>query len=147
VRRHVVRPFVAVAQQRVAIRDEPREEALEVPAHVGIRVLLHQQACRRVADEERQCAAGDTVRLDPASDRWRDVDQAATGGLELEGRGELPQHAASIRRRAPCRSRAGTVWGTPALREKRPPCRGPPPGRPPVHHYARRLLVDRIVCS
>ena len=61
VRRHVVGPLFDVAKQRVAIRHEAREEALEVAQHLRVRVLLDQQAGRRVGDEH-----GDEARPNAA---------------------------------------------------------------------------------
>jgi hypothetical protein len=51
-RRHVIRAFASVDEQGVAVRDESREESLEVATHVRIRVLLNEQAGRRVPNEQ-----------------------------------------------------------------------------------------------
>jgi hypothetical protein len=40
-----------VAVERIAFRHEPREERLEVAARRRVGVLLHDQACGRVAHE------------------------------------------------------------------------------------------------
>jgi hypothetical protein len=44
--RHVVGPLFAMAEQRVSVGHEAAEEAVEIVAHVGIGVLLDQQAGR-----------------------------------------------------------------------------------------------------
>jgi hypothetical protein len=41
VRGHVVVAFGRVDEQRISVGDEPREEGIEVTAHVGIRVFAH----------------------------------------------------------------------------------------------------------
>lgn len=46
VRRHVVGAFVAMTKQRIAIRHEPREEPIQVAAHVRVGV----SCIRRLAD-------------------------------------------------------------------------------------------------
>jgi hypothetical protein len=59
--RHVVHAFLAVQEERVAVAHQPGEEALEVVAHLRVGVLLHQQAGRGVAHEERQQALADAA--------------------------------------------------------------------------------------
>ena len=52
VRRHVVRPLVAMTEELVAIGHETNEEALEIATHVRIRILLHDEFGE--VDEEGQ---------------------------------------------------------------------------------------------
>src|SRR6187399_3206990 len=82
VRRHVVESLVAMAKDRIAVRDEAGEEAIEIGAHLGRRVLLDQQARRRVADEERHQAALRAEFDDPRGDRLGDLEQAAAEGVD-----------------------------------------------------------------
>jgi hypothetical protein len=53
-RGHIVRPFIAMPVQRIAIDDQPREESIEIAANIGVGVLLNHQARGRVANEQRQ---------------------------------------------------------------------------------------------
>src|SRR6476661_2844166 len=43
---HVIGTFVAMAEERIAIGHETREETLEVAAHVGIGILLDDESRR-----------------------------------------------------------------------------------------------------
>jgi hypothetical protein len=62
-RRHVIRTFASVDEQGVAVRDEPREESLKITPDVRIRVLLNEQAGRRVPNEQGNQAVLDAVRM------------------------------------------------------------------------------------
>src|SRR5437660_12901499 len=53
VRRHVVGSLGVVAVERIALRHEPIEPALEILLRGGIGILLDDEARRRMADEER----------------------------------------------------------------------------------------------
>ena len=54
VRGHVIRSFVAMPEQGVAIGYQASQETFEISAHVGIGIFLHEQTRRRVAHEKRQ---------------------------------------------------------------------------------------------
>src|SRR5512134_3612409 len=53
VRRHVVRAFGVVAVERIALRHQAVQPALEVALRRRIGILLDDEAGRRVAQEER----------------------------------------------------------------------------------------------
>src|SRR5689334_17157734 len=89
VRRHVVVAFLAMTEQRIAVRHEPREEALEVGAHFRVRVLLHEEACRRVAKEQREDTGAHLAGTQPVENWPRDLDEPAAAGLEREHGGGL----------------------------------------------------------
>ena len=54
VRGHVVGALVAVTKEWIAVGYQAREEAIEILAHVGIGILLHDKARRGMANEKRQ---------------------------------------------------------------------------------------------
>ncbi len=54
VRGHVVGTLVAVAKEWIAVVHQTGEEAIEILAHFGIRILLHDKARGRMTNEKRQ---------------------------------------------------------------------------------------------
>jgi hypothetical protein len=75
-RRHVIRSFASVDEQGVAVRDESREESLEVTTHVRICVLLNEHAGRRVPNEQGGQAVVDAVRMKSLNYRLGDLHEA-----------------------------------------------------------------------
>ena len=65
VRGHVVIAFGGMAEQRVAVRREPREKSVQIAAHVGIGVFLDQQRGGRVAQMQREQAVAKFVFRHP----------------------------------------------------------------------------------
>ena len=63
-RRHVVRTFLLVRKQRVAVADQPGKKAFQIAPHVRVGILLDEKACRGVANEERQQALPDAALRD-----------------------------------------------------------------------------------
>jgi hypothetical protein len=89
---HVIGPFVAMTEEGVAIRYKSSEEAFEVSAHVRIGILLHDQARRRVPDEEREQAGFHVAAGRPVDDWTSDLDKAAPAGVEAKRRIRLAKH-------------------------------------------------------
>jgi hypothetical protein len=67
VRRHVVGPFGVVLEQRVAVRDQPRQEPLEVAAHGRVGVFRDEQRGAGVVHEDVRQAGADP---DAATISW-----------------------------------------------------------------------------
>src|SRR5436190_24271016 len=68
VRWHVVRPLVAMAEELVAIDNEPGEETFEVSAHVRIGILLHDETGGSMANKECQQTAFHAALRRPVGD-------------------------------------------------------------------------------
>ena len=81
-RRHVVGAFVVVAENRVAVGDESREESFEVAADFGRGVFAEDQRGAGVMDENVAQAARDARIGDALLDARRDVDGPAPSGLD-----------------------------------------------------------------
>jgi len=52
--RHIVGALLVMAVERQVLRHKAAEEVVEVGAHIGRSILLHQQRSRGVAHEQRQ---------------------------------------------------------------------------------------------
>ena len=98
---HVIGTLVAMVEERVAIGYKAVEETLEISAHVGIDILLHDKARGRVANEKRQQPAFHAGLGCPIDDGTSDLDEAATAGVEAERSVGLAKH----RQRHPQKSR------------------------------------------
>jgi hypothetical protein len=94
--RHVIGALVAMLEERVAIGYKAGEETLEISAHVGIDILLHDEARGRVAKKKRQQTAFHAGLGCPIGDWTSDLDQAATGGVEAQRSVGLAKHRQRI---------------------------------------------------
>lgn len=84
VRRHIVRTFGRVDEQRIAIRNQSGKETFEVGDHVGIVVLVDQQAGGGVLDVEREHAGGHVALPRPGRHLLGDVIDAAAAGIDMD---------------------------------------------------------------
>ena len=64
VRRHVIRTLVHVGEERVSIGYQPREEGVEISAHIGVCILLNDQRGGGVVNEDVNESAVATWRVD-----------------------------------------------------------------------------------
>jgi hypothetical protein len=91
-RRHVIRSFASVDKQGIAVRDESREKSLEVTTHVRIRVLLNEQAGRRVPNEQGDQAVVDAVRMKSLNYGLGDLHEAPAPSNDREAVLVLAEH-------------------------------------------------------
>src|SRR6266516_2407342 len=72
-RRHIVVPFGGMDKQRVAVRHQPGEEFLKIPADVRISIFLDEQRCRSVAHKQCQQPLLKTTLRNPAGHFLREL--------------------------------------------------------------------------
>src|SRR5581483_5176015 len=88
--RHVVGTFGGVAEERVALRNQPVEEALQVAQHLRIGVLLDQQRGGGVLDVEGEEAGLDAGAPRPTLDLPGDLVEPPPFRLDGDLAGRLP---------------------------------------------------------
>lgn len=96
VRGHVVRALVAVPEEWIAVGHETGEEAIQIPARVGICILLHDKARRRMANEQRQDTLPYLAAGRPLGDGTSDFQKSAAASLEVNCRAALTKHRRRI---------------------------------------------------
>ena len=92
VRRHVVRAFAGVLEERVAIRHEAFEETFEIGAHIRVGILLNQERGRGVLQMQREQAVRKILPREPGFDFRGEVIQPASAGGETEFVRRLAKH-------------------------------------------------------
>jgi hypothetical protein len=78
VRGHVVSALGGMAEQRVAVRHEPRKKCVEVEPHIRIGVFLNQQRGGGVAQMQRQQTVAEFVFRNPLFHRVGELHQPAS---------------------------------------------------------------------
>ena len=82
--RHVVGAFRAVAVAGRVVRGEARDPVLEIGEHVGVGVLLDEQARRRMAAPEREQAGCNPLLGHPPHHRAGYGDEGRTRRLDRD---------------------------------------------------------------
>lgn len=82
--RHIVGSFALVPVKRVALRNQPGEEIVEIGKNIGIGIFLNQQRRRRMAAEQRQQPGLHGLCPYPAGDLSRHIVKPLSIGLDLE---------------------------------------------------------------
>ena len=77
-RRHIVRPFRGVSKHRIAVRDLPRHEGLEIAHYAGIGILAKHQRRARMANKYMAQARSDTRITHDTLDLATDLVGSAT---------------------------------------------------------------------
>src|SRR5262249_31782351 len=99
VRWHVIVALDRVNEEGIAIWNEPREETLEVPAHVRVGVLLDDKRGGRVLQVKRAEAGADAGGPHAAGHFARDVVEPAPIGFDGEPIEQLLQRQRPFARR------------------------------------------------
>ena len=99
-----------MAEQRIAVGHQPGEEAVQIGLHIGVGVLLDQEAGGGVADEKGEEGGLDLLLVDPIGYLTGDFDQGAARRSDVEDRGGLVRHEG--------KNRAGARGGAGAERQQ-----------------------------
>ena len=82
--RHVVGALGVVGEDAIAVRYQPREEALEIALHRGVGVLLHHQARRGVPHEQGAKPLVELARGHRRRYFLGEIQESAATGAKLE---------------------------------------------------------------
>lgn len=85
-RRHVIRAFVRMTEQWVAIGDEAGQESLEVASDLGVGVFANDQRRAGVLHENMAQAASNATFPDHPADSIIDPVESASAGRDLQKR-------------------------------------------------------------
>ena len=96
---HVVGPLAGVVVDGVSVRHQPREEAVEIGPHVGVRVFLDEQGRGRVAEKEVDDAVAQAGALEGVGDLGGDHVKAAPAGADTDLVEGLAEHGGAGRGR------------------------------------------------
>src|SRR5713226_6704051 len=112
---HVVLALARVLEERIAIRHEAAEEALQVPAHFGVGVFLDQERRGGVLEMQRHQAGLNLGLGNQSLDFPGELVKAAPTGPQLDFMRVLAQHWSRSTVNSPWTQLANGSNGWPSL--------------------------------
>lgn len=103
-RGHVVRTFAGVLEQGITVRHKAGKKAIQIGAHIRIRVLLDEQGGRRVLKMQRHKAEFEAPARNPRRDFPSEIVQPASSRAQREFVLGLTEHGNLV-----CRGAGWTV--------------------------------------